>query len=119
MDVMFIQQIVCSFLVRDMGLDWRMGAEWFETCLLDYDPCSNYGNWTYGAGDTYFYASSSEHHLCFLHGFQLYHGITLACSSVFLLKVLYLTSHITFRGEMEKILISHSSVMIYDLYSIL
>lgn len=33
-----------------MGIDWRMGAEWFETCLLDYDPCSNYGNWTYGAG---------------------------------------------------------------------
>ena len=29
-----------------------MGAEWFETCLLDYDPCSNYGNWTYGAGTT-------------------------------------------------------------------
>ncbi|ONK78871.1 uncharacterized protein A4U43_C01F430 [Asparagus officinalis] len=44
------RQIVCSFLVRDMGVDWRMGAEWFETCLLDYDPCSNYGNWTYGAG---------------------------------------------------------------------
>ncbi|KAH7846255.1 hypothetical protein Vadar_011781 [Vaccinium darrowii] len=44
------RQIVCSFLVRDMGIDWRMGAEWFETCLLDYDPCSNYGNWTYGAG---------------------------------------------------------------------
>jgi len=41
---------VCSFLVRDMGLDWRMGAEWFESLLLDYDPCSNYGNWTYGAG---------------------------------------------------------------------
>ncbi|KAK2661125.1 hypothetical protein Ddye_007658 [Dipteronia dyeriana] len=44
------RQIVCSFLVRDMGIDWRIGAEWFETCLLDYDPCSNYGNWTYGAG---------------------------------------------------------------------
>ncbi|KAL2236833.1 UNVERIFIED_CONTAM: Cryptochrome DASH, chloroplastic/mitochondrial [Sesamum indicum] len=44
------RQIVCSFLVRDLGIDWRMGAEWFETCLLDYDPCSNYGNWTYGAG---------------------------------------------------------------------
>ncbi|TYI77175.1 hypothetical protein E1A91_D06G127800v1 [Gossypium mustelinum] len=44
------RQIVCSFLVRDMGINWRMGAEWFETCLLDYDPCSNYGNWTYGAG---------------------------------------------------------------------
>ncbi|XP_044463973.1 cryptochrome DASH, chloroplastic/mitochondrial [Mangifera indica] len=44
------RQIVCSFLVRDMGIDWRMGAEWFETMLLDYDPSSNYGNWTYGAG---------------------------------------------------------------------
>ncbi|PKA50837.1 Cryptochrome DASH, chloroplastic/mitochondrial [Apostasia shenzhenica] len=44
------RQVVCSFLVRDMGLDWRMGAEWFESCLLDYDPCSNYGNWNYGAG---------------------------------------------------------------------
>ncbi|KAJ4758302.1 Cryptochrome DASH [Rhynchospora pubera] len=44
------RQIVCSFLVRDMGIDWRMGAEWFETCLIDYDPSSNYGNWTYGAG---------------------------------------------------------------------
>ncbi|KAI4316237.1 hypothetical protein L6164_024236 [Bauhinia variegata] len=44
------RQIVCSFLVRDMGIDWRMGAEWFESCLLDYDPCSNYGNWTYGSG---------------------------------------------------------------------
>lgn len=37
-----------------MGIDWRMGAEWFETCLLDYDPCSNYGNWTYGAGKAFF-----------------------------------------------------------------
>eukprot|EP00899_Mesostigma_viride_P027839 jgi/Mesvir1/823/Mv17406-RA.2 len=44
------RQIVCSFLTRDLGLDWRMGAEWFEAYLLDYDPCSNYGNWTYGAG---------------------------------------------------------------------
>ncbi|KAH0453753.1 hypothetical protein IEQ34_018077 [Dendrobium chrysotoxum] len=44
------RQIVCSFLVRDLRLDWRLGAEWFESCLLDYDPCSNYGNWTYGAG---------------------------------------------------------------------
>ncbi|CAI5948287.1 unnamed protein product [Closterium sp. NIES-64] len=44
------RQIVCSFLVRDMGMDWRMGAEWFESLLLDHDPASNYGNWTYGAG---------------------------------------------------------------------
>ena len=27
-----------------------MGAEWFESLLIDYDPCSNYGNWAYLAG---------------------------------------------------------------------
>lgn len=27
-----------------------MGAEHFEAYLLDYDPCSNWGNWTYSAG---------------------------------------------------------------------
>jgi deoxyribodipyrimidine photo-lyase len=44
------RQIVASFLTKDMELDWRMGAEFFEEHLLDYDPCSNYGNWTYVAG---------------------------------------------------------------------
>ncbi len=27
-----------------------MGAEHFESYLIDYDPCSNYGNWNYSAG---------------------------------------------------------------------
>ena len=27
-----------------------MGAEYFESMLIDYDPCSNYGNWNYVAG---------------------------------------------------------------------
>jgi deoxyribodipyrimidine photo-lyase len=27
-----------------------MGAEWFESLLLDYDVCSNWGNWNYTAG---------------------------------------------------------------------
>ena len=40
------RQVVASFLVRDLGLDWRMGAEYFEYALLDYDPCSNYGKFT-------------------------------------------------------------------------
>ena len=35
---------------QDLGLDWRLGAEWFESLLLDHDPCSNYGNWNYVAG---------------------------------------------------------------------
>eukprot|EP00929_Paragymnodinium_shiwhaense_P091605 TRINITY_DN51520_c0_g1_i1.p1 TRINITY_DN51520_c0_g1~~TRINITY_DN51520_c0_g1_i1.p1 ORF type:complete len:713 (+),score=90.30 TRINITY_DN51520_c0_g1_i1:155-2293(+) len=35
------------FLVRDLGLDWRMGAEWFESVLLDYEPAANWYNWVY------------------------------------------------------------------------
>ena len=44
------RQNVASFLVKDLGLDWRLGAEWFESLLLDHDVCSNYGNWNYAAG---------------------------------------------------------------------
>ncbi len=44
------RQNVASFLVRDLKINWQMGAEYFESQLLDYDPCSNYGNWNYVAG---------------------------------------------------------------------
>ncbi|MEM6688269.1 MAG: DASH family cryptochrome [Planctomycetota bacterium] len=44
------RQNVASFLTKNLGIDWRMGAEWFESLLLDYDACSNYGNWNYTAG---------------------------------------------------------------------
>ncbi|KAA0249045.1 MAG: DASH family cryptochrome, partial [Chlorobiota bacterium] len=44
------RQNVASYLVHDLGLDWRLGAEYFESMLLDYDPCSNWGNWIYLAG---------------------------------------------------------------------
>lgn len=44
------RQNVASYLVHDLGLDRRMGAWWFEHLLLDYDPCSNWGNWQYVAG---------------------------------------------------------------------
>jgi len=44
------RQNVASFLIKDLGLDWRLGAEWFESYLLDHDVCSNYGNWNYAAG---------------------------------------------------------------------
>ncbi len=44
------RQNVASFLVKDLGIDWRMGAAWFEHQLLDYDVFSNYGNWNYQAG---------------------------------------------------------------------
>ncbi|MFM1803063.1 MAG: hypothetical protein RJA81_2415, partial [Planctomycetota bacterium] len=44
------RQNVASFLAKNLGIDWRAGAEWFESQLLDYDVCSNWGNWTYVAG---------------------------------------------------------------------
>lgn len=44
------RQNVASFLTKNLGIDWRMGAQWFESMLIDYDPCSNYGNWNYSAG---------------------------------------------------------------------
>lgn len=44
------RQNVASFLTKNLGMDWRMGAEWFESWLIDYDPCSNWGNWNYTAG---------------------------------------------------------------------
>ncbi|KAK3093415.1 hypothetical protein FSP39_015400 [Pinctada imbricata] len=44
------RQNVASFLTKDLKLDWRLGAEWFESMLIDHDVCSNYGNWLYSAG---------------------------------------------------------------------
>lgn len=44
------RQNVASFLTKNLGIDWRMGAEWFESLLIDYDGCSNWGNWNYTAG---------------------------------------------------------------------
>lgn len=44
------RQNVASYLVKDLQVDWRLGAAWFESQLIDYDPSSNYGNWIYVAG---------------------------------------------------------------------
>lgn len=44
------RQNVASFITKNLRLDWRLGAAWFEHHLLDYDVASNYGNWAYVAG---------------------------------------------------------------------
>ncbi len=44
------RQNVASYLVHQLNLDWRAGAAWFESMLIDYDVTSNYGNWIYAAG---------------------------------------------------------------------
>lgn len=45
-----MRQIVASYLIYDLRIDWRAGAAWFESQLVDYDVYSNQGNWLYIAG---------------------------------------------------------------------
>ena len=44
------RQNVASYLVNDLQIDWRYGAAYFEEQLIDYDVCSNWGNWAYISG---------------------------------------------------------------------
>jgi deoxyribodipyrimidine photo-lyase len=44
------RQNVASFLAKHLDIDWRLGAEWYECMLVDYDVASNWGNWQYVAG---------------------------------------------------------------------
>jgi deoxyribodipyrimidine photo-lyase len=45
-----LRQVVASYLIHDLRGDWRAGAAWFESQLLDFDIYSNQGNWLYIAG---------------------------------------------------------------------
>ncbi len=42
--------ITASFLVKHLGIDWRMGADHFFELLLDGDVADNSGNWQWVAG---------------------------------------------------------------------
>jgi deoxyribodipyrimidine photo-lyase len=44
------RQNVASYFAKELLLDWRIGAAYFESLLIDYDVHSNYGNWMYVAG---------------------------------------------------------------------
>eukprot|EP00929_Paragymnodinium_shiwhaense_P059144 TRINITY_DN29608_c0_g3_i1.p1 TRINITY_DN29608_c0_g3~~TRINITY_DN29608_c0_g3_i1.p1 ORF type:complete len:551 (-),score=118.15 TRINITY_DN29608_c0_g3_i1:103-1755(-) len=46
------RQNVASFLILDLGVDWRRGADWFESVLIDYDVTANWVNWMMAAGLT-------------------------------------------------------------------
>lgn len=46
------RQNVASFLALELNEDWRYGADYFESVLLDYDVHSNWGNWCAAAGMT-------------------------------------------------------------------
>ena len=44
------RQNVASYFAKELKLDWRIGASYFESMLIDYDVHSNYGNWMYVSG---------------------------------------------------------------------
>jgi len=44
------RQIAASCFVNELAMDWRFGAAYFESVLIDYDVASNWGNWQYLAG---------------------------------------------------------------------
>ena len=44
------RQNVNSFWAKELKQDWRAGAAYFESVLIDYDVHSNWGNWMYNSG---------------------------------------------------------------------
>ena len=41
---------VASCLVKDLGIYWVWGAQYFESLLIDFDAAQNYCNWNYIVG---------------------------------------------------------------------
>ena len=45
-----VRMIAASFLVKNLLIDWRLGASWFWHCLVDADLASNSASWQWVAG---------------------------------------------------------------------
>ena len=44
-----LRMVAASFLVKDLGIDWRWGERYFALKLNDYDLASNNGGWQWAA----------------------------------------------------------------------
>ncbi len=44
-----LRMVVASFLVKDLGLDWRRGERYFAEHLNDFDLAANNGGWQWAA----------------------------------------------------------------------
>ncbi|NNF91531.1 MAG: deoxyribodipyrimidine photo-lyase, partial [Boseongicola sp.] len=44
------RMIVASYLTKHLMCHWRIGQQWFEDCLIDWDPASNAMGWQWTAG---------------------------------------------------------------------
>lgn len=45
-----VRMITASFLIKNLRVDWRLGANWFWDCLVDADLASNSASWQWVAG---------------------------------------------------------------------
>jgi deoxyribodipyrimidine photo-lyase len=46
-----LRRTVANYFIKVLKLDWRLGAAYFESTLIDYDPCSNWVSWLNLAGN--------------------------------------------------------------------
>lgn len=44
------RMIVASYLTKHLLCHWKIGLQWFEDCLIDWDPASNAMGWQWSAG---------------------------------------------------------------------
>ncbi|MGC3937687.1 cryptochrome/photolyase family protein [Roseobacter sp. EG26] len=44
------RMIVASYLTKHLLTHWKIGLDWFEECLIDWDPASNAMGWQWSAG---------------------------------------------------------------------
>ena len=44
-----LRMVVASFLVKDLGIDWRRGEAYFATHLIDFDLAANNGGWQWAS----------------------------------------------------------------------
>ena len=45
-----VRMVSASLLVKNLGIDWRLGEQWFWDTLVDADAASNPFNWQWAAG---------------------------------------------------------------------
>ena len=44
-----LRMVTASFLVKDLGIDWRRGERYFADQLIDFDLAANNGGWQWAA----------------------------------------------------------------------
>jgi len=45
-----VRMLVASYLTKHLMTHWKVGADWFADCLIDWDPASNAMGWQWVAG---------------------------------------------------------------------